>query len=288
MRLFKKLEDSDLELIESYSSLIDTNSYYYKPSFAYLWAEHTNLHLYKGEYGLYQYLKANGTFLMPLSQDMPNALRELKRVAKEENIPILVKSIPDNYSHFFENDRIELTRDRNLDEYIYSKESLETLSGRALQSKRNHISQFMKNYHDYTLERLTVDSKDEVLEMTSLWLSSMPDEYQKMLKAEYITIERAFKYWNNFDLSGAIIRVEGKIIAYTIGEKQDDTIVVHYEKANTSYHGAYAIINREYQRKIAPNALYVNRMEDAGIEGLRKAKESYKPIKMLEKWQAKM
>ena len=114
----------------------------------------------------------------------------------------------------------------------------------------------------------------------------MPEESRKQLEAEYLTIERAFDYWDSFDFIGAKIILDDKIIAYTIGEKHGDATVVHYEKARAQYHGAYTMINREYQATFAPSTLYVNRMEDAGIDGLRKAKESYKPLKMVEKWKA--
>lgn len=286
MKFLRPYTNEDLPLLEKYSSYIDTLSYFYKPSFIHLWKEYNDTYIYEGMYGLYIYIKANNYFLMPWTKDMQEALKELKEIAKIEELPLVIKSIPDEFLQYFDDTEFELRRDRNLDEYIYLQEKLIGLSGRHLQSKRNHISQFVKNYPLYSIEELKKENEEEVLAMTKEWLTAMDEEHQKMLKAEYLTIENAFSSWDVFDFSGAILRIEGKIVAYTLAEKQNNCVVVHYEKANTNYHGTYTMINREYELNYAPKVLFVNRMEDAGVEGLRKAKESYKPIRMVQKWRA--
>lgn len=275
--------DGYIPLLREYSSYLNTKSYYYSPSYTALWCLRDDTHIYEGEYGIYIYRKASNSFFLPMAKEMDKAIKELEGIAREENIPLAVKSITEEYLPFFE-DRFSLERDRNLDEYIYLKDKLVALSGKHLQSKRNHISQFRKAYPEYKSEPLAKDDKEEVLAFTASWIDTMPDYMRMQLENEYITIEKAFEHWELFDFHGAIIRVDGKIIAYTIAEKQDDTIVVHYEKADTSFHGAYAMINNEFLSKYAPDAIFINRMDDDGIEGLRKAKESYKPEKMIEKW----
>lgn len=286
MKFLRPYEAEDLPLLERYSQHVDTLSYFYKPSFVHLWKNHDDIHLAEGKHGLYIHLKKSNCFLMPWAKNLPAAIEELTNIAKEEELELRIKSIPDEFLHHFNDMEFNLERDRNLDEYIYLQEKLIGLSGRHLQSKRNHISQFVKAYPSYEISQLRKEDSEEILEMTRIWLSGMPEEYKIMLNDEYESIERAFSSWDSFEFSGTVLKVDDKIVAYTLGEKQEDCVIVHYEKANTEYHGAYAMINREYELNHAPKVLFVNRMEDAGIEGLRRAKESYKPIKMVQKWSA--
>lgn len=289
MKFLRKYRDEDLPLIKSYSSYIETLSYFYKPSFVHLWKDHNDIYIYEGTFGLYIYMKAFNAFLLPWSANMYEALDELRQIAKAEELDqLVIKSIPDKYLHFFHDDRYDLFRNRDLDEYIYLQEKLIGLSGRQLQSKRNHISQFMKSYPECKVVAMEKKDSEKILEMTKAWIDNMPDEFKKDLQDEYVTLERAFQFWDEFEFSGAILKDDEKIVAYSIGENQNNEVVVHYEKADTSYHGAYSMINKEYQQNFAPHKLFVNRMEDAGVEGLRKAKESYKPIRMVQKWEAKL
>lgn len=289
MKFLREYTNEDLPLIKSYSSYIETLSYFYKPSYVHLWKDRNDIYIYEGTFGLYIYLKAYNAFLLPWSANMYEALGELQEIAKAEGLDELnIKSIPDKYLHYFHDDRYDIFRDRDLDEYIYLQEKLIGLSGRQLQSKRNHISQFVKAYPNHQLVAMEKGDADEILEMTEIWVNNMPEEFQNDLRDEFVSIKRAFQFWDDFELSGTILKVEDKIIAYTIGEAQNNEVIVHYEKADTNYHGAYTMINREYQLNYAPHSLFVNRMEDAGIEGLRKAKESYKPIRMVQKWDAKL
>jgi hypothetical protein len=102
---------------------------------------------------------------------------------------------------------------------------------------------------------------------------------------EQKAINRAFDNYFELDFSGALIRVDDRTVAFTMGEKlNDETYCVHFEKAYASVRGAYPMINREFVKNVLSNYKFVNREEDAGVEGLRKAKLSYYPVVMLEKY----
>jgi hypothetical protein len=103
---------------------------------------------------------------------------------------------------------------------------------------------------------------------------------------EQYAIDTFFKYYREFNLMGGGIRIDGELVAFTIGERlNSNTVVVHIEKADTSYEGLYVLINNQFVRHFCdPNVVkYINREEDLGIEGLRKAKRSYHPVFQVEK-----
>ena len=103
--------------------------------------------------------------------------------------------------------------------------------------------------------------------------------------AEQFAINTYFSHFRELGLAGGIIRTEGKIIALTLGERlNSDTFCVHIEKADTAYAGIYAGINNLFVRSSMDGMKYVNREEDLGIEGLRKAKLSYHPAFILRKY----
>ena len=107
---------------------------------------------------------------------------------------------------------------------------------------------------------------------------------------ERLALELAFRNFDTLGLEGGLLRVNGEVVAFTIGEKQNaDTYTVHFEKAFPEVQGAYPMINREFVRyitKLHPEMLYINREDDMGMENLRKAKRSYYPDLMVEKYMA--
>lgn len=175
-------------------------------------------------------------------------------------------------------------------DYVYSLDKLVKLSGNKLHAKRNHINYFKKNYA-WSFELITTDNFDECLEMNKQWCKDNDCKEDEYLYKEYCAVRRCFDNYWALGLEGGAIRKDGKIIAFTMGEKlNSDTYVIHVEKAFSEIRGAYQMINREYAdyiKKTYPQMVYVNREEDMGYEGLRKAKLSYYPDKMAEKYSAK-
>ena len=129
--------------------------------------------------------------------------------------------------------------------------------------------------------------------LSCLWLL---DKWQEQaitkspqLKSDYekekTVIEFLFSHFEDLDLKAGAIKVEEKIVAFTIGSKiNNETFDIHIEKADRNFEGAFAVINKEFVSRLDNNFKYINREEDLGIEGLRKAKLSYNPIKLIEKY----
>ena len=107
------------------------------------------------------------------------------------------------------------------------------------------------------------------------------------MQAELFAVEQALAQFDALNLSGGIIRIDGKIKSFTVGEALcEDTAVIHIEKADPTIPGLYQMINREYLSNAWPQMSFVNREEDMGLAGLRAAKQSYRPVRMVEKYRA--
>ncbi len=171
-------------------------------------------------------------------------------------------------------------------DYIYLRESLATLSGKKLQAKRNHVNKFTKTYE---YEYIKIDSSNIHLcvDFAERWLvenSKTNPENLNGYHEELIVIKYFAGHFNDLGLIAGAILVEGKMVAFTLGSKvNNETFCTHIEKANKDYDGAYSVINKEFANHLPEEFIYINREEDLGLEGLRKAKLSYNPIELITK-----
>lgn len=176
---------------------------------------------------------------------------------------------------------------RDLFDYVYLAEHLANLSGKKLHAKRNHINKFLENA-DWSFELITPENIDECIQMDSTWTSENSVRDHMSVYDELSAIKCSFTNYVSLCLDGALLRLGGHIIAFTMGERLNiNTYVVHFEKAISSVQGSYAMINREFVRYILskyPEIVYINREEDMGMENLRKAKNSYYPEFLVEKY----
>lgn len=181
-------------------------------------------------------------------------------------------------------DCYELVPERDNFDYIYKREDLANLSGKKYHSKRNHISAFSKKYN-WTYESLNDTNKDEFLEFSEKWYYDRADVFDEGLAAEQKALGEILYSNVGIDYKGALIRIDGKIVAVTMGSPINSKVFdIHFEKADADYLTAYALINREFAARELADYEYINREDDLGIEGLRKAKLSYKPEILLEKY----
>jgi hypothetical protein len=174
--------------------------------------------------------------------------------------------------------------DRDYFDYIYLREDLATLRGKKYQAKRNHVNNFVKTY-PYKYIEITPELVPECLQLESKWFkaNSGGDDEQE-LNDERRSMIYALNHCEELGLRGGAICVNHQIVAFSFGAPITyNTFGVHVEKADVNYEGSYAIINKEFAAHLPEKYIYVNREEDLGIEGLRKAKLSYQPTILLEK-----
>ena len=154
-----------------------------------------------------------------------------------------------------------------------------------VKSKRNFINRFKKD-HNYNYESLNENSKKECIEVAREWCERKNCAMEGSAIKELTACEIALLNMEELGLKGGAIRTDGKIVAFSLGEKiNDETVIVHFEKADTEYNGIFQVINNEFIKNDWSDTIYVNREEDMGIEGLRKAKMSYMPEFMLESYE---
>lgn len=184
------------------------------------------------------------------------------------------------------------TSERDYFDYVYDIDALSDLTGRKYQAKRNHINRFLEEYPDWRAEPITAENLPECHSMTTEWYY---EHYENGADPAFFDGERralslAFDHYTAFGFSGLLIRAGGKVVAYSMGVPLNNRIFdVNFEKALSSVQGAYAIINREFSRMIRENypaIRFLDREDDMGAEGLRKAKLSYHPAEILEKFTA--
>lgn len=183
--------------------------------------------------------------------------------------------------------------DRDSCDYIYSINDLATLPGRKFQRKRNHLNRFRQNHPDCRLVEITEEILPAVKAMAQQWYAQrMESDPNNDFQLEQKALHRAFEKWADLGLEGAVLMEDGKILAMTAGSfLNDDTFDVHFEKALEDVDGAYAAINQGFSAHLQakyPDLRWLNREDDLGLPGLRKAKLSYCPDHLVVKFWANL
>ena len=178
-------------------------------------------------------------------------------------------------------DEFEYIPDRNAFDYVYETQKLIDLSGKELHSKRNHYNYFKNNYN-YEYIKMTQNDSPECKALFDRWIEEKEDS--KWLKSSRNATFIALDNLEFLGLTGGMIKVDGEICAFSVGEAvSEDTALIHLEVANTDIRGSFNAINREFCANEWLNFTYVNREEDMGLNGLRRAKEAYRPAFLHEK-----
>ena len=174
-------------------------------------------------------------------------------------------------------------------EYIYNSSDLSVLPGKKFHQKRNHISAFSRKYN-WRFEGLNDDNIADILEVTEKWVNERGNIYDRELDCEIKAIKNIVQVYKQLKVVGGILYVNETPIAFTFGcELNSETFDVTTEKALVMYQGAYAVINNEFAKTcLYPKYKYINREDDLGIEGLRRAKLSYHPEIILKKYMIKL
>ena len=171
---------------------------------------------------------------------------------------------------------ISVEPDRDQYDYIYRRTDLETLHGRHLDAKRNHIRRFRAEHPDFEYRPLTPESFDECRRLTEIWQEGK--DTSDTIDVEKQVMETIFSNWDALGMTGGSIFVDGRMVAFTYGSAVTiDTLDVCVEKADRHVEGAFAIINQQFAEHLPEQYIYLNREEDMGIPGLRQAKLSYHP-----------
>ena len=238
--------------------------------------------------------RAHPFFAFPIGGgDLKSAIEALKDYAAEREFPFCIQGVTAEHREELESlfpGTLAFVPDRAHFDYVYEAERLATLGGKKLHAKRNHINRFLEEHGDWRVLPLTEAMLPECRSMLEQWTAAYNEEdaLREGIANEHTAIERAFAHFDTLGLEGAALYTGERMIAFTVGEKiSSDTYDVHFEKAFSDIQGAYPMINREFVRMILekhPEIRYINREDDMGLEGLRKAKLSYDPAFLVEKF----
>lgn len=223
--------------------------------------------------------------------DKKSALLKLREYFLDSNIDFSIRSMEvhqvSELERLFPSEfRIIANRDRF--DYLYNIGELISLSGRKFHNKKNHLNKFNNSYPHFTYESISSYNTIEILEEYTKWFNAIANPSDG-IKNEFIGIEASLRNFETLGFKGACIKINNKVAAFSFGEQiNDDSVVIHIEKANIAYDGIYQAINQQFLLNEWSNLTFVNREEDLGIEGLRKAKMTYNPIRFVEKFEANL
>ncbi|MBP2633777.1 MAG: hypothetical protein H6Q70_4405 [Firmicutes bacterium] len=182
----------------------------------------------------------------------------------------------------------EIEEDRDNFDYVYYSEDLIHLAGRKYHSKKNHLNSFKKSYPEAEYKPITEELITQCKLNINGWYKKHGTFDDPILTTERNAIIEVLNNFDYLNLQGGALIIDQRVVAFTFGEQLNtDTAVIHVEKADPDIRGAYSAINQGFVETAWSHLTYINREEDMGLEGLRKAKISYKPVKMIEKFNIK-
>ena len=227
-------------------------------------------------------------FMMPIGNgNADGVVNKLIEEAHSQGMPFKMFAA----CHFVENqisdemkERFILEPNRDNFDYVYYREELATLKGKKFQQKRNHVNRFMNTYPNWEYKSTTPELIKLCIEKENEWYDSNDDYKHQDIDNERQALLYAMNHAEEIGIKGGVLFVDGNIVAFTFGFPiNHKTFGIHFEKADINYTGAFTVINQMFARDIPAEFEYINREEDLGIEGLRKAKTSYNPAFLITK-----
>ena len=288
--IFKRPELEDKELISSYFNKAPGRSCERTFVNVYLWSRHYRVKFAVVQNALVFRSEDNGIAFFFFAGDRENvhaALDYLMEYSRDTGMPFRLYNVTPEHFEELEGwypGRFEIEYNRDVADYVYETEKLATLAGKKLHGKRNHINKFKSLYPDWSYESLDDSNVEECFQMALQWRNQNGCDEDAEKNAEMCVTLNSLRLYKELGLKGGVLRAEGRIVAFTVGEQVcQDTFVVHIEKAFPDVEGAYPMINQQFVQHECMDYQYVNREDDTGAEGLRKAKLSYRPAFLVEK-----
>jgi len=293
--IFKKLCLKDKIDIDKYIFPYKFLSCEYSFTSLYIWKDACDI-----QYSIYKQalilkkkdFDGNYHFMQPLGyvkEDLGDIIEKLKAYREENNMKYLFKDLEENFIAEFnillnEQNEFCIEEDRDNFDYLYEAKKLMTFSGKKLHSKKNHYNTFTKNYNYEVVEIHDERVINDVSDAAQRWYE---DTNEKDIKLYYelLAIKDIISNMNFLNLKGVAVYVDGKVAAFSIGESLNEKLaVIHIEKGDKNINGIYSFIAKTLIDKCFNNSEIINREQDLGIDGLRKSKMSYHPLKLEKKF----
>lgn len=200
----------------------------------------------------------------------------LLRLYDDRTVQKLIQTFPGKFI---------ITEDRSYFDYVYNIEELTKLPGKRFHAKKNHVNRFKRSY-DFEYHQMTPANAPECMELFDRWYDNKKDEIPG-IDEEREAVQELMNNWKHLDVVGGCLRVGGKMVAFSLGEPLcGKMVVIHLEHADTEFEGSFAAMNQQFLEHEWQDYELVNREEDMGLPGMRKAKESYRPAFLVKKYVA--
>lgn len=246
---------------------------------------------HEGNLAFFSQFNRKSVYPFPQGKDLKPTLDAIIHDAKMRGIPCRLTSLNQDECALLEKLYPGMFRyhfDRDGFDYVYSIDDLATLAGRKYQRKRNHFNRFRQAHPDYRVEPITDENTPQVSALLDTWYAQrLAADPHADFHMERCALKKALQYRKELGMEGLVLIDGDKLLAMTLGSPlSKQTFDVQFEKALEEADGAYPAINCEFARYLKekyPSLQWLNREEDMGLEGLRKAKLSYNPDHFVEK-----
>lgn len=292
---FKKITHRDMPLIWEFLKDEKGRTTDFSYAGLFMWVD-----LFKYEYAIYKDTlfirgvvendRTKPAFSLPLGPlPMKESIAILKEYCSREGIGLELSAVPEyaiEELKTMEPKAVEPLDDWS--DYLYEAEMLATLKGKKMSKKRNHVNSFISHNPEWSFEPLDASNAAEALKFMDVYEKEADETF--MAREESRLSRQMIGMLSEGDPvmhGGILYSAPGQICGITIGDVKGDTLFVHIEKATRAINGSYEMINKEFAQhvlEVHPEVKYINREDDSGDEGLRKAKESYHPLELLKKY----
>ena len=289
---FREITKDDKKIFDKYLSLTYHDNSAFNFTNFYMWRKY-----YQARWAVEDdvlFVRYGDNFLQPFCAEnkIESAVRKIVDEYKKNPIEFLFINAEKNFVNQLEQIEgldFEFLPLRDRFDYVYSAQDLINLSGRKYHQKKNHINAFKSLY---PTAQYVSDFNDEIkklcVDCLNVWYTEHDLNEYPALPFERGAILELLDDFDFFGIKGGAILLAGKVVAFSLGEQlNEDTAVIHIEKADFDVKGAYAFINQQFVAREWKDLKFINREEDLGIAGIRSAKESYRPVKMIEKFNVK-
>lgn len=292
---FKKITHKDMPLIWKYLEMEKGRTTDFSYAGLFMWVD-----LFKYEFAVYKdtlFIKgvvendrSLPAFSLPVgSLPLRESIEVLKQYCSEQGIRLELSAVPEyalEELNTLSPAKVELLEDWS--DYLYDAEMLASLKGKKMSKKRNHVNNFILHNSEWSFQPLDATNAEEALKFMDVYESEADETFMAREESRLSRLMiRMLEEGDPVMHGGVLYSSPGHICALTIGDVKGDTLYVHIEKATKSINGTYEMINKEFAShvlEVHPEVKFINREDDSGDEGLRRAKESYHPVDLLKKY----
>lgn len=296
---FKRIEAKDMAALSPFFGQRPNKTCDSVPLDSFIWRDYYNVRYAVSDGRAVQWLMEEDGVVhsaMPIcrEEDLPHYFHEIveyfNNVLHKPFKIYLADEEAVEYLHLKESPDFEVVEQDDLKDYLYDGDALRTLAGKKLHKKKNHLNAFLKEYEGrYEFRRLCCTDRDQVWMFLDKWRENKGDEAEQHLDYEVAGIHEILKNCSYLNVRMSGVYIDDHLEAFTIGSynARENMAIIHIEKANPEIRGLYQFINQQFLLHEFPDAALVNREDDLGQEGLRKAKQSYNPVGYARKYLVK-